>query len=37
MGDLDFLFLWWDEFIYFLEEIVENIKDYVLFVFRKIL
>lgn len=37
MGDLDFSFSRWDEFIHLLEETVENTKDYALFVPRKIL
>ena len=37
MGDLDFTFSRWDEFISLLEETVEDIKDYVLYVPRKIL
>ena len=37
MGDLDFSFSRWDEFIHRLEETVENTKDYALFVPRKIL
>ena len=37
MGDPDFSFSRWDEFIHLLEETVENTKDYALFVPRKIL
>lgn len=37
MGDLDFSFSRWDEFIHLLEETAENTKDYALFVPRKIL
>ena len=37
MGDLDFSFSRWDEFISLLEETVEDTKDYVLFMPRKIL
>ena len=37
MGDLDFAFPLWNEYIRLLEETVEYTKDYVLFVLRKIL
>ena len=37
MGDLDFSFSLWDEFIQLLEETVENTRDYALFVPRKAL
>lgn len=37
MGDLDFAFPWWHEYIHLLEETMEYTKNYVLFVPRKIL